>query len=198
MRLLATTVLCLSTLALTDCASHVQGVAQKSGHIQSLAQDSESKAESLVTSADQAVTTGQSLDPELVKATAEKIVEDQQAIQDAAEQILTRDVPHLDDKVPYWQRLLKVWAGVAGAGVVLALLIYLGVGRVARPLFQAIGMFIPRAVNAAAKIDAEAVVDGHASEAQHRAITARRTSEPLYDKLFKRHKAAAEQQKGGA
>lgn len=181
----------LLALVAGGCKSHVQSAAERVGRVMELATDSRDHALALSKEAEMGP-----VPAETVTTHANAIVDAQTEIVAAGKSVLTKDIPHLEDKTPYWARLLRTWGFVAGVGVVLALLIYLGVGKVVRPILQRVGMLVPKAVDAAAKLDAEAIVEGVASEVQHRVVTARRVAEPLYNRLFQKHKAEAERQKG--
>ncbi len=93
---------------------------------------------------------------------------------------------------PYWAPLVKWGLGAAGVLGFLGLCVYLNVGAVARPVFGLIGALVPNGTKAAAKFDAEAVVDGVVSAEHDRAITARRVSDAAYDAVFVKEKRKAE------
>jgi hypothetical protein len=95
-----------------------------------------------------------------------------------------RAVPGVRDETPLWYPVLKWGLIVAGLLGGLALCVYLNVGAVARPVFSLIGGLIPSGTRAAAKFDAEAVVEGALSGAHDKSITARRVSDPAYEAAF--------------
>jgi hypothetical protein len=108
-------------------------------------------------------------------------------------------IPYIEDSVPFWQTLIK-WGLIAAAVLgVLALAIYSGVGAVARPAFAIFGgwvaWLIPKATSAAAKFDAEAVVEGGVSLSHDRSITASRVGDAAYEFVFEKEKANAEAKK---
>jgi hypothetical protein len=128
----------------------------------------------------------------------EDITKDASAIRDVALQARTTidktqtNVGHLKDPVPFWVYLFQTWGLVALLVAVTVLLVYLGVGAVVRPILQRFGLLLSRSVRTAAKLDAESVVRGRATEDQHRVITARRTAEPGYDVAFRHEKERLE------
>lgn len=100
----------------------------------------------------------------------------------------------MQDTTPAWMRLAQTWGLVLLIVAIVGGLIYLGAGMVIRPILQRVGIWIAPSVRTAAKLDAEAVAEDRASEAQHRIITARRTSEPDYNAAFEReHRRAKEE-----
>jgi hypothetical protein len=129
---------------------------------------------------------------EYLEAADEKVV----AIQGKARKVI-RAVPSVRDETPYWAPLLKWGLGAAGVLGLFAMCVYLNVGAVARPVFGMLGALVPSGTKAAAKFDAEAVVEGVVTAEHDRAITARRVSDAAYDAVFVKEKKRAEGVKKG-
>lgn len=115
-----------------------------------------------------------------------------------ARSILSR-VPDLTDKQSPIVGIIRWTLIVAACVVALIAAIYFNIGAVARPAFalfgRALSWLIPAQTATAAKLDAEAVASGTATEEQHRVITVRRTTEPGYDAAFRAARANAKPEK---
>ncbi len=115
-------------------------------------------------------------------------------IQGKARKVI-RVLPGVKDDEPYWVPVVK-WGLIAGGLLgALGLCVYLNVGAVARPVFGLIGALVPNGTRAAAKFDAEAVVEGVVSPEHDKAITTRRVTDPAYDAAFVKAKKGAEGRK---
>lgn len=96
-------------------------------------------------------------------------------------------LPKVKDKLPLWAEITMWISATLLVLGVLALLLYLGVGKVVRPLFQLAGSFIPAPINARAKFDAEAVEQGSACNLHQQGIAVERASNKTYDRAFRYH-----------
>lgn len=116
------------------------------------------------------------------------IISKAQSVQVAATAIV-KEVPHVEDKVPWWAALMKLLAVVGG----LALLVYIGIATGAFKFIHVwlmgMGLFIPKAKVSSAKLDAEALAD---PSKLPQAIASRRTIDPAYDAAFRAEKARLE------
>jgi hypothetical protein len=146
------------------------------------------KAGNIVTTLDEALNTGE------VGPKAEPLVKDAQAdarcIQAEAQKII-RQIPKIEDKTPLWAQVLMWVAGAFAAIAVCFVLWHLGIGYIVAPILKigggtisALAALIPTSTRSAAKFDAEAIINGHASTEQDKVITLRRTSDPLYDAAY--------------
>lgn len=102
---------------------------------------------------------------------------------------IVQQVPHVEDKVPWWASLLKLLAWVAGFGLVAWLLWTTGIGALIKRFVWGLGLFIPKAKVSSAKLDAEALED---PAKLPQAIASRRTIDPAYNAAFEKIKAEKE------
>lgn len=98
-------------------------------------------------------------------------------------------LPDVKDRESQWMSLLRLGLIVAGIVAVLILLIYLGVGKLLKPLANRLGLWIGQKTKASATLDAK-VLKGQATPAE--AVAARRASDPTYNQAFQQADAKLE------
>lgn len=94
-------------------------------------------------------------------------------------------IPHVEDRVPWWATLLKLLAVVGGLVVVVYVLWATGILKVIRAWLWAHGLLVPKAKVSSAKLDVEALED---PAKLPQAIASRRTADPAYDAAFRKVK----------
>lgn len=106
------------------------------------------------------------------------IAAEAESIEGLAQDIRAR-LPDVEDKTPWWARLLQsgIWLGIIAGG--LALLIYLGVGPLIRSGLAWLGVLIPKPKRSGAKLLSE----GKTQEA----IAAMR-EDPQFDAAYRKAK----------
>lgn len=95
-------------------------------------------------------------------------------------------IPDMQDKTPWWAKLLEIWAWVLLVGAVIAAGIYFGVGPIVRSALAWAGWFIPKPKQSAAKL----LVEGHTSEA----VAVMRETDPMLDAAYRQQKAKQKEQ----
>lgn len=95
-------------------------------------------------------------------------------------------IPDMQDKTPWWAKLLEIWAWVLLVGAVIAAGIYFGVGPIVRSALAWAGWFIPKPKQSAAKL----LVEGHTTEA----VAVMRETDPMLDAAYRQQKAKQKEQ----
>lgn len=119
-----------------------------------------------------------------IKSHLVAIVASGESVKKSSARIIER-VPDVEDKVPWWAALLKLFAVIG----VLALVVYIGFAtglfKFIKAWLWGLGLFIPKAKVSSAKLDAEALAD---PSKLPQAIASRRTIDPAYDAAFRKVK----------
>lgn len=120
-----------------------------------------------------------------IKSHLVAIVAGAEGVKKSSARIIER-VPQVEDKVPWWAALLKLFAVIG----VLALIVYAGIAtgvfKFIHVWLMGMGLLIPKAKVSSAKLDAEALAD---PSKLPQAIASRRTIDPAYDAAFRAEKA---------
>lgn len=99
------------------------------------------------------------------------------------------------DTEPQWLTALKTVGMIVGAVAVCFLFVYLGIGKVVRPIMQRFGMMFTPTKSANAKLDAEKIIEHTATTRDHSQITMNRATDKEYDRAFVYHKRALEKKR---
>ena len=124
-----------------------------------------------------------------------RMVSNQLAIINKAQSInktatsIVQQVPHVEDKVPWWASLLKLFAVLGIIAAALYFFVASGAFKVVRGIVWGFGLLIPARAMTAAKFDFE-YHQKNPDDAQHReAVAANRGKDPAYDAAWKKYKA---------
>jgi len=98
-------------------------------------------------------------------------------------QTITRHSRHVMDTTPGWVRALILLGWGLMIGGAAFILVYLGIGRIIRPMMNRIGMWITPAMREQARMDSKILERGPVSAEFSRATTIRKT-DPAYRKAL--------------
>lgn len=102
---------------------------------------------------------------------------------------IVQQVPHVEDKVPWWASLLKLFAVLGILAATLYFFIASGAFKVVRGIVWGMGLLIPSRALTAAKFDFE-YHQKNPDDAQHReAVAANRGKDPAYDAAWRKFKS---------
>ena len=106
-----------------------------------------------------------------------------------------QEVTHVEDKVPWWAALLKLFAVLGILAVLLYFFVATGAMKVVRGIVWGMGKLIPARALTAAKFDFEHH-QKHPDDVEHReAVAANRGKDPAYDAAWRKFKQEAEEKK---
>mgnify|MGYP007083421935 CR=1 FL=1 len=101
-------------------------------------------------------------------------------------------VPHVEDKVPWWASLLKLFAALGVIALVVYAAVATGAFKVLRGIVWGMGKLIPARALTAAKFDFE-YHQKNPDDAMHReAVAANRGKDPAYDAAWQKYKRESE------
>lgn len=95
-------------------------------------------------------------------------------------------VPHVEDKVPWWARLLRMGLIVAAIVGVGWLLWQTKLGMLIAGFVWGLGLLIPKRARTAAKFDHEQLTAAPDDNNRREAIAAKRGSDPAYDAAYRK------------